>query len=122
MPRPTHVEIPSDNPERAIAFYEAVFGWKFQKWEGPMPYWLITTGPDSEPGINGGMLPRQHPNQPCVNTTTVANIDATLATVAAHGGQTVVPKMPVPTVGWMAYCKDLDGNIFGLMQMDAAAA
>jgi len=53
MPRPTHFEIPSDNPERAISFYEAVFGWKFQKWEGPMPYWLITTGPDSEPGING---------------------------------------------------------------------
>jgi len=121
MPRPTHFEIPSDNPERAISFYEAVFGWKFQKWEGPMPYWLITTGPDSEPGINGGMLPRRDPRQPCVNTTTVANIDATLATVTAQGGECCVPKMPVPTVGWLAYCKDLDGNIFGLKQMDAAA-
>ena len=64
MPRPTHFEIPSDNPERAISFYEAIFGWKFQKWEGPMPYWMITTGPDSEPGINGGMLPRRIPTNP----------------------------------------------------------
>jgi predicted enzyme related to lactoylglutathione lyase len=26
--------------------------------------------------------------------------------------------MPVPTVGWLAYYKDLDGHIFGLMEMD----
>ena len=37
MPRPFHFEIPADRPERAIAFYEQVFGWRFQKWEGAMP-------------------------------------------------------------------------------------
>jgi predicted enzyme related to lactoylglutathione lyase len=121
MARPIHFEIPSDNPEKAIAFYEAIFGWKFQKWESPMPYWLITTGPDSEPGINGGMLPRRDPAQPCVNTMNVANIDASIASVEAHGGNLCVPKMPVPGVGWLAYCKDLDGNIFGMMQMDPSA-
>jgi len=31
-------------PQRAINFYEKLFGWTFQKWEGPMPYWLVTTG------------------------------------------------------------------------------
>src|SRR5439155_19682712 len=56
MPRPAHFEIPAENPERAIAFYKDVFGWTFQKWDGPMPYWMITTGPDTEPGINGGLL------------------------------------------------------------------
>ena len=34
----------------------------------------------------------------------------------------IVPKMPVPGVGWLAYCKDLDGNAFGIMQSDPAAA
>ena len=53
MPRPVHFEIPAENPERAMKFYQAVFGWSFQKWDGPMPYWLITTGPASEPGITG---------------------------------------------------------------------
>ena len=26
-----------------------------------------------------------------------------------------VPKMAIPCVGWLAYVKDPDGNIFGLM-------
>ena len=121
MARPVHFEIPSNNPDKAIAFYEAIFGWKFQKWEGSMPYWLITTGPDSEPGINGGLLPRRDPQQPCVNTINVADIDASIGNVESHGGQCVVPKMAVPTVGWLAYCKDLDGNLFGMMQMDPGA-
>ena len=57
MPRPIHFEIPADRPERAIAFYEQVFGWRFQKWEGPTPYWLVQTGADG-PGIDGGLLAR----------------------------------------------------------------
>jgi predicted enzyme related to lactoylglutathione lyase len=118
MPRPAHFEIPTDNPERAIAFYSTIFGWTFQKWDGPMPYWLITTGPNEEPGINGGLLPRRDPAQPCVNTITVVDIDAIQKAIEAHGGKCCVPKMPVPTVGWLAYYKDLDGHIFGCMQMD----
>ena len=122
MPRPVHFEIPSDNPEKAMEFYGAIFGWTFQKWDGPMPYWMINTGPNDQPGINGGIMPRQHPAQPCVNTTNVANLDETKTTIEAHGGQCVVPKMPVPGVGWLAYFKDLDGHIFGVMQMDTTAA
>jgi len=118
MSRPVHFEIPSSNPERAMAFYTAVFGWQFQKWDGPMPYWMITTGPNDQPGINGGLMPKQHPDQPCVNTMNVANLDETTKVIQANGGTNVVPKMPVPTVGWLAYFKDVDGHIFGCMQMD----
>ncbi len=121
MPRPTHFEIPAENPERSMAFYQSVFGWTFQKWDGPMPYWMITTGPDSEPGINGGLMPRQHPGQPCVNTIEVSNVDAVVAAVKNNGGGCAVPKMAVPGVGWLAYCTDLDGHIFGVMQMDPGA-
>ena len=121
MPRPNHFEIPAENPERAMQFYSSVFGWKFHKWEGPVDYWLVTTGEAAEPGINGGLMPRRDPNQPCVNTITVADIDQSLAAIAAGGGLCVVPKMPVPGVGWLAYGKDTEGHIFGIMQMDAAA-
>jgi hypothetical protein len=41
--------------------------------------------------------------------------------VEQNGGQVVVPKMAVPTVGYLAYCKDTEGNIFGIFQPDAAA-
>jgi len=116
-----HFEIPAQNPETLIAFYQTVFGWKAQKWDGPMPYWMITTGANEEPGINGGILPQQYPNQPCVNTVGVANVDESIATVQANGGQIALPKMAVPGVGWLAYCTDPEGHLFGMMQPDTAA-
>jgi uncharacterized protein len=87
-----------------------------------MDYWVISTGQPGEPGIDGGLMPRRDPNQPCVNTIAVANVDESLQSVAHGGGVCVVPKMAVPGVGWLAYCKDTEGHIFGIMQMDAAAA
>jgi uncharacterized protein len=63
MPRVVHFEIHVGDPDRAINFYEKCFGWTFQKWDGPMPYWLITTGPDDQPGINGGLVPRRVRNR-----------------------------------------------------------
>ena len=121
MPRPIHFEIPAENPQRAIGFYTNVFGWKFSKWEGPMDYWIISTGQAPEPGIDGGLMPRRDPNQPCVNTIGVSNLDEMVASVQSNGGSIAVPKMPVPGVGWLAYCKDTEGHIFGMMQMDPAA-
>jgi uncharacterized protein len=120
MNRPIHFEIPSENLEKAIDFYKAVFGWKFELWDGPMEYWTIRTG-DGQPGIDGGLMKRRDPAQPCVNTIEVENLDATTAAVERAGGQCVVPKMPIPGIGWLAYFKDLDGHIFGATQTDASA-
>jgi predicted enzyme related to lactoylglutathione lyase len=118
MPRVIHFEIPADNPDRAAAFYGQVFGWKFQKWEGPMPYWLITTGAEGQPGINGGLLARTHPGATTVNTVDVASVDASVKAIEARAGKTVVPKMPIPGIGWLAYCVDPEGNTFGILQVD----
>ena len=120
MNRPIHFEIPAEKPERAIEFYEKVFGWKFEKWDGPAEYWIISTG-ESTPGIDGGLMTRRDPAQPCVNTMDVADLDATVGVVEGAGGQCVVPKMPVPGVGWLAYFKDTEGHIFGAMQADPTA-
>jgi predicted enzyme related to lactoylglutathione lyase len=121
MPRVVHFEIHAGNPERAISFYQKVFDWGFQKWEGPMPYWLITTGPNDQPGINGGLVQRQGEvdGQAVIGyvcTVDVQSVDASTATVQANGGTVVLPKMPIPGVGWLVYCKDTEGNIFGMMQ------
>jgi len=122
MPRVIHFEIPADDPERAAAFYGEVFGWKFQKWDGPMPYWLVTTGDDGAPGINGGMMPRSHPGASTVNTVGVASVDETLAAIQRKGGKVALPRMAVPGVGWLAYCIDPEGNTFGILQPDAKAS
>jgi len=48
-------------------------------------------------------------------------MDAAIRRVEGAGGLIVVPKMPIPTVGWLAYFKDPDGNIHGLYQNDPQA-
>ena len=53
MPRVVHFEINAKKPELLAEFYEKVFGWEIEKWEGPVDYWLITTGKEDESGING---------------------------------------------------------------------
>jgi predicted enzyme related to lactoylglutathione lyase len=130
MARPMHFEIQASNPQALIDFYSALFGWSFNKWEGG-DYWLIQTGSDNEPGINGGLLPRRGPppeNMAAVNafvvTIDVADLDGLLAKVESggSGAQVAVPKMAVPGIGWLAYVKDPDGNIFGMMQADTKAA
>jgi predicted enzyme related to lactoylglutathione lyase len=128
MPRVIHFEIHAEDPERAVAFYATVFGWTFTRWAGPVDYWLITTGPDGQPGINGGLLRRRGPAPvegqpvnayPC--TVDVPSADEWLGRVTAAGGAVALPKMPIPGVGWLAYAKDTEGNIFGIMQADPAA-
>lgn len=124
MGRVIHFEIQASNPEALVSFYQQLFGWTFTKWEGPMPYWLIKTGDAAKPGIDGGLLPRQGPvpaDGASVNcyvcTVDVDNLDAKLAALPT-GGMMCVPKMAIPGVGWLAYAKDPDGNIFGMMQSD----
>jgi predicted enzyme related to lactoylglutathione lyase len=122
MPRVIHFEIPAQDPQRVARFYQDVFGWTIEKWQGPVEYWLVMTGPDGTPGINGGLYKPRAPFSGTVNTLDVDDLDASLAKVKAHGGTVVMDKMAVPSMGWLAYCADVEGTIFGLMQADPHAA
>jgi predicted enzyme related to lactoylglutathione lyase len=115
MHRVIHFEIQADDPERARKFYSDVFGWEFATWEGPQTYWLITTGKDG-PGINGGMMKRTMPEQPMWNIVEVASVDNATAKIEAAGGKTIHPKMEIPGVGFVAYYKDTEGTVFGVIQ------
>jgi predicted enzyme related to lactoylglutathione lyase len=125
MARVVHFEVHAEDPQRAIRFYGATLGWTFQAWGGE--YWLIETGPADQPGINGGLVKRRGPIDGTaviayVCTVDTADLDASLATVERAGGTVVVPKMAVQGVGWLAYAKDTEGNIFGMLQNDPSAA
>ena len=131
MPRPIHFEIHAEDPERAQRFYTELFGWTFQAWgAGEMPYWIIDTGGDGA-GINGGLLRRMGPQPPASDPTPVIayvctmgvdNLGAYVDKAVSLGGVVALPKMAVKGVGWLAYVKDTESNIFGLMQNDANAA
>jgi uncharacterized protein len=126
MNRVIHFEIHAEKPERAVAFYTSLFHWEFHKWDGPAEYWLVKTGPDSQPGINGGLVCRRGPNTgeaviAYVCTVDTASVDDAVASITQLGGTIALPKMPIPGVGWLAYAKDTEGNIFGVMQADKNA-
>ena len=128
MSRVMHFEIHASAPEALIEFYSALLGWGFTK-QDAMDYWLIETGPGEEPGINGGLVRRPvagPAESQAVNaficTVQVDALDETLAANDRLGGIVALPKMPVPGVGWLAYVKDPDGNILGLLEPDAAAS
>ena len=118
MNRVVHFEMGVDDPERAVAFYETVFGWKTNKWDGPQAYWLVTTGPDDQPGINGGLMRRRDDMPPTFNTIGVPSVDEASEKIAANGGKIVMPKFPIPGIGYQAYCQDTEGNLFGIHQFD----
>ncbi|HEY8004882.1 MAG TPA: VOC family protein [Phenylobacterium sp.] len=128
MPRPIHFEIHAGDPQSAVAFYQGLFGWSFTPFGDT--YHLIKTG-EGGPGIDGGLVRRQgdnpDPNEPTpviayVCTVDVDDVDAYLAKALSLGGMVAVPKMAIPGVGWLAYVKDTQSNLVGLMKSDPAAA
>jgi predicted enzyme related to lactoylglutathione lyase len=121
MNRVVHFDLYADDPARAVKFYERVFGWKAEKWGGPMQYWLLTTGPDGQPGINGGIGPRQDPTDHTTNTVDVPSLKEAEDKIVAAGGKVLEPRIPIPGMGWFALCLDTEGNRFGLMEADPKA-
>ncbi len=129
MGRAVHFEIHASDPERLAAFYRELFGWQIARWDGPLPYWVVTTGDATAPGIDGGIVQR-HGDAPAqgqsvnafICTVDVADVDGDVARALGLGATVALPKMAVPGVGWLAYILDPDQNILGLMQNDPAAA
>ncbi len=86
-----------------------------------MNYWLITAGDEKEPGINGAIAEKDETHPTTVNTISVPAFDDAVTQIREAGGEVLMPKMAVPGVGYMTYCKDTEGNIFGIMQTDCSA-
>jgi predicted enzyme related to lactoylglutathione lyase len=127
MYRVVHFEIHASDPQVLVDFYTRLFGWKMSRW-ADQPYWTIETGEATAPGINGGLLQRRG-SRPAegqavncyVCTVEVENVDAKVEEAASEGGSIAVAKAPIPGIGWLAYIKDPDGNLVGLLQSDPAA-
>jgi predicted enzyme related to lactoylglutathione lyase len=112
-------EIPVDDAERARTFYSELFEWKIERTPGPTEYWLIP--PKSEKAVPGGMMQRQDPHQTIADYFAVPSIDEYIAKVEKLGGKIVVPKMPVAGVGYFAYCRDTENNVFAIWETNPDA-
>ncbi len=138
MNRVIHFEIHAADPVKMAEFYRLVFGWEIKEWTFPTGveiapenrYWGILTAPEGskEPGINGGIIVRKGPapkgDEPVsafICTIGVPSVDEYLKKILAAGGQVALPKMPIQGLAWLAYGKDIEGNIFGIFEDDKNA-
>ena len=118
--RPTHFEIPVDDPDRAEKFYATVFGWTFQRYPGAPSYYGMAATGDANPGINGALFQRGDDSVTSL-TMSVDSIEDASASVVAAGGKVIQEKAAVPKMGWFATCQDTEGNMFGLWEHDSNA-
>jgi predicted enzyme related to lactoylglutathione lyase len=117
-----HFAINAADVEQARAFYSKVFGWTFQSW-GPPGFYQIEA---KDSAVRGALQGRRElvQGQRTIGfecTFAVDSIDATEQAVKAAGGKVMLERSVIPGVGTLMFFADLDGNVFGAMQYDAAA-
>jgi predicted enzyme related to lactoylglutathione lyase len=117
----THFEIFASDVERARKFYERVFGWRFEV-AGPPDFYLIVTGPESDPGITHGLIAKrkgaavQGPINGFRCTISVRSINESVAAIEAAGGKLRSDIVDVPDVGKVVEFADTEDNIACVMQ------
>ena len=118
-----HFEIPADDVERAKAFYQKLFGWKFESApSAPGQEYFMVMAKDGDAGINGGLMKRQMPGQPFTNYVSVDSIDRMLAAAQAAGARIALPKQEIGQgMGWIAGFLDPENNLIGLHQIGPAS-
>ena len=114
--------IHADDVDRCRRFYEAVLGWQFEPW-GPPGFYLVHTGDERKPGVQGLMHKRLEPRAPggpnCFECTiSVSDLDGVTAAIKTHGGRIIMEKAPVPAVGVLTKFEDTEGNVLGVMVYD----
>lgn len=118
-----HFRIYVDDPQRAIDFYRNVFSWEARKHKDLEDCWLVSTETHSQAQINGTLIKRNTATLKEGRANTVCTIDVnsiyqSISKIIESGGKVVKPKTPVPYVGWLAYCKDTEGNTFSIIQSE----
>lgn len=112
-----HIEIPANKTGEAASFYSEVFGWKAEVDE---MYGYAQFAAEGGPGGGfvgiGGDGPMVYKPDRLMVYIGTDDIDASLASVEAHGGKTVLPNTEIPHVGWFAIFTDPTGNHVALFK------
>ena len=106
-----HWEIQSQQAETLQRFYSEVFGWKINA-DNPMKYGMVAS--KGATGIDGGIGVSEHPSRVVVYVS-VKDIPATLESIEARGGRTIMPRTDLGMV-IMALYLDPEGNTMGLVE------
>lgn len=122
----SHFAVCVDDAQRAMKFYERVFGWGFQPY-GPPGFYLVATDGPGKGGRVPGAMQKKFEVVPGVVPTgfectiSVTDIDAVIAAIEKSGGKILMPKATIPSVGTMVRFRDTEGNIACAMQYENPA-
>ena len=123
MSQVAHFAINADDVDRALRFYEKVFGWKFQAY-GPPGFYMVDEQSAKATVALRGSLQKRREIVPGVAmrgfecTISVDDIDATAAAVEKNGGRIVMQICTLAGIGRLLFFQDPEGNIAGAMQYD----
>ena len=125
--KPTYFDLTVHDLGAARAFFERVFGWRFERFPMPYEYYRIQAGAHNEQGIDGGIgalkdAPVAGGRPMTQMTVPVPDLEQSIATVLASGGRVVEQKLAIPGIGWYATCAEPGGLRFGMIQADPRAA
>ncbi|ACL60941.1 VOC family protein [Methylobacterium nodulans] len=120
-----HFEMPYEDRDRMVQFYESAFGWKAQKLGPEMGnYVIVTTAnadvkPDAPRGsIDGGFWEKRAdwPAQVPAIVIGVGDIRGTMEKILRAGGKILGDPMQIPGVGEYVSFLDTEGNRASLLQ------
>jgi predicted enzyme related to lactoylglutathione lyase len=120
-----HFEIPYDDRERLMKFYQSAFGWETRLLGEEMGNYVLATttqtdenGPNQPGAINGGFFPRK-PDWPAQHPSVVVAVDdikSAMEKVVKAGGEVLGAPMEIPGVGQYVAFLDTEGNRLSMLQ------
>jgi len=115
--KPVHIEFAAGNTGREKEFWSGLFGWQWESIPGPVEYHMTQIVPQE---TGGAVYAAEGDKRGLRVYFDVDDVNAGAAKVRELGGE-AGEGMPVPGMGWFAYCTDTEGNEFGLWQNDPDA-
>lgn len=111
-----HFNTPVKSPEKLVTFYKDVFNWKITPSEESEFLWKIHN--DNQPFVEENLanLMKKNGVKSIIGIIDVDNIDVSLEKVLKNEGEIIIQKVEIPLIGIMAYAKDCEGTVFGLIE------
>jgi predicted enzyme related to lactoylglutathione lyase len=126
MSQVAHFAINANDVDRALRFYQTVFGWKFDAYGPPGFYMVNEQSSTAHVALRGSLQKRREivkgvAMQGFECTISVDDLNATAAAIEKNGGKIAMPICTLAGIGRLLFFQDPEGNIAGAMQYDSSA-
>lgn len=114
-----HFEISVTDMERAVSFYEAVFGYRMTRRHVDGYQMAFFPRSDGAPGSSGALAKGdvyRPSKEGAIIYFDVLDIDAVLLRAREHGANVLYPKKDIGAAGYVAEIEDSEGNRIALSQ------